>query len=252
LALTEPDYSWQPAAIKTTAEEKNGKVVLNGTKLFVSDAAAASHLLVAARTGPAEDEVALFLVDAKSAGVAIRRLEGFFSGANFEVKLASVEVPAENRLGDSNSDWSAVAQGISRATPVLCAYMVGGCQSVIEQTLEFSRTRVQFGQAIGRFQRIQDMILEMVDKADAARWTTYEALWKLDTDQPAAESVHLAKAIASEAYWEVCTLAHRVFSGISYSMEHPVSFHTRASRSLYNLLGEPAYHRQQLARLILA
>ncbi len=96
------------------------------------------------------------------------------------------------------------------------------------------------------------MILEMVDHVEAARWTTYEALWKLDTQRPAAESVHLAKAVTSEAYWEVRTLAHRVFSGISYSKEHPVSFHTRASRALYSYLGEPSYHRQQIAQLLMA
>ncbi len=64
------------------------------------------------------------------------------------------------------------------------------------------------------------------------------------------ESVHLAEAVASQAYWEVCTLVHRIFSGISYSKEHPVGFHTRASRQLYNYLGEPSYHRQKLAQLL--
>ena len=91
------------------------------------------------------------------------------------------------------------------------------------------------------------MIIEMVTHSDTARWATYEALWKLDTQQPSAESVHLAKLVSSQAYWEVCTLGHQVFSGIGYSRESPLSFHTRASRSLYHYLGEPAYHRQQLA-----
>ncbi len=63
--------------------------------------------------------------------------------------------------------------------------------------------------------------------------------------------VHLAKTVASEAYWETSTLAHRVFSGVSYSKRHPVSFHTKASRYLYNQLGEPAYHRRQMGKLLL-
>jgi alkylation response protein AidB-like acyl-CoA dehydrogenase len=111
---------------------------------------------------------------------------------------------------------------------------MGACQSVFEMALEYSRIRIQFGTSVGRFQRVQDMILEMVDHADAARWTTYEALWKLDTQRPAAESVHLAKAVSSQAYWEACTLDHQVFSGVSYSKEHPVSFHIRAPRYLYS------------------
>ena len=118
--------------------------------------------------------------------------------------------------------------------------------------LEYSRIRVQFGMPIGRFQRVQDLVIDMVTHADSARWVTYEALWKLDVGRPAVEAVHVAKAVASEAYWQTVTLAHQVFSGISYSKEHPVSFHTRASRALYGLLGDPAYHRQQIARLLTA
>ncbi len=182
----------------------------------------------------------------------MRRIPGFLTGRSFEVKLNSVKVPKSAMLGKQGRGWVALQRAITKAIPVLCAYKVGGSQAVFEMTLEYSRTRVQFGQPIGRFQRVQDMIIEQVDHLDAARWTTYEALWKLDTQRPAAESVHLAKAVTSQAYWEVVTLAHRVFSGISYSKEHQVSFHTRASRSLYNFLGEPAYHRQALGKILIA
>ena len=255
LALTEPEYSWEPGAVQTTATSKNGDFVLDGIKLFTPDAGAATHFVVAARTGKGTDPekgISLFLVDGKADGVSVRRLPGFLAGRSFEVKLDVVKVPGSALLGKKDEGWPALKRAIDQAIPVLCAHKVGGCQAVFEMALEYSRTRVQFGMAIGRFQRVQDMIIEMINQADAARWTTYEALWKLDTQRPAAESVHLAKAVASEAYWQVCTLAHRVFSGISYSKEHPVSFHTRASRHLYNFLGDPAYHRQQIARLLLA
>ena len=254
LALTEPAYSWEPGAVQTTATSKNGNFILNGVKLFTLDAQAATHFIVAARTAKRADPtkgISLFLVDSKSDGVRVRRLPGFFAGPTFEVKLDSVKVPHSAMLGGKNQGWPALKRAIDKSIPVLCAYKVGGCQAVVDMALEYSRTRVQFGQAIGRFQRVQDMIIEMVNHRDAARWTTYEALWKLDTQRPAAESIHLAKAVSSQAYWEVCTLAHRVFSGVSYSKEHPASFHTRASRYLYNYLGEPAYHRQQIARFLI-
>ena len=255
LALTEPDYSWEVNALQTTATSKNGVFVLDGLKLFVLDAQAATHFIVPARARKEADPakgVSLFLVDSKSDGVSVRQLPGFLAGRTFEVKLNSVKVPASAMLGEKYEGWAALKRAIDRAIPVLCAYKVGACQAVLELTLEYSRTRVQFGQPIGRFQRVQDMIIEMVEYTDAARWTTYEALWKLDTQREAAESVHLAKAVASQAYWDVVTLAHRVFSGISYSKDHPVSFHTRASRQLYNFLGEPSYHRQQLAQFMIA
>lgn len=253
LALTEPEYSWEPGVVQTNVNSKNGDFVLDGLKLFTMDAQAATHFIVVARTGKGADTargISLFLVDRESDGLSVRRLPGFLSGRTFEVKLDSVKVPGADMLGDKDEGWKALEQGIAKSIPVLCAYKVGGCQAVVEMALEYSRLRIQFGTAIGRFQRVQDMIIEMVDHSDAARWTTYESLWKLDTQRPAAESIHLAKAVSSEAYWQVCSLAHRVFSGISYSKEHPTSFHTRASRSLYSYLGEPSYHRQQLARLL--
>ncbi len=194
--------------------------------------------------------ISLFLVDRESSGVSVRHLPGFLLGRSFEVKLDSVRVPRSTLLGQIDAGWPALTRAITRAIPVLGAYKAGACGAICELALEYSRIRVQFGMPIGRFQRVQDMIIDMVTHADSARWITYEALWKLDTDRLGIDGVHVAKAVASEAYWQTCTLAHQVFSGISYSKEHPVSFHTRASRTLYSFLGEPAYHRQQIARIV--
>ncbi|MEE8353188.1 MAG: acyl-CoA dehydrogenase family protein [Dehalococcoidales bacterium] len=255
LALTEPGYSWEPGGVATTATGGNGDYVLDGLKLFVLDAMAATHLIVAAITGSAADPaggISLFLVDRKASGVSVRRLPGFLLGRTFEVKLNSVKVPRSALLGELNQGWPALQKAIARAIPVLCAYKAGGAQALAESALEYSRIRVQFGMPIGRFQRVQDMIIEMVTQADSARWVTYETLWKLDVGRAEPEDIHVAKAVASEAYFQTCTLAHQVFSGISYSKEHPASFHTRASRTLYGFLGDPAYHRQKIARLVTA
>ncbi|MEE8399396.1 MAG: acyl-CoA dehydrogenase family protein [Desulfobacterales bacterium] len=249
LALTEPEYSWDPEGVKATASSDADGFVLNGVKLFTPDAQAATYFIVVART---DRGISLLVVEKKTAGVKLRRLPGFLAGRTFEVTFDSVKVPSSALLGTMDEGWKALEKAITRSIPVLCAYKVGGCQAIFDLALKYSRERVQFSQPIGRFQRVQDMIIEMITHADAARWTTYEALWKLDTQQPMAESVHLAKAVASEAYWQVCTLGHRVFSGVSYSMEHTVSFHTRTSRHLYNVLGEPSYHRQQIAARLLS
>jgi acyl-CoA dehydrogenase len=256
LALTETEYGWTPRTIKASAARKGRDFVLNGLKLFTPDALAATHLLVAARTGPKgqdpEKGLSLFLVDRKAPGVSVRQLEGYMAGRIFEVKLDAVRVPSANLIGKKDAAWPALEKAMLKAAPVLCAYQAGGCRAAFDIAVEYSRVRIQFAQPIGRFQRVQDMILQMINQAEAARWTTYEALWKLDTNQPAAGSVHLAKAVASEAYWQVCNLGHRAISGISYSREHPLSLHTRTSRQTYNLLGEPALHRREIARALLA
>jgi alkylation response protein AidB-like acyl-CoA dehydrogenase len=255
LALTEPEYSWHPYGINMRAKRAGGEFLLNGIKLFVADAMAATHFVVVTRTEENEkalsEGISLFLVGKHTKGVSVRKLHGFLTGQAFEVKFDNVKLSSAELLGEMNEGWPVLERVFEKSIPVLCAYKVGGCQAVFDMALDYSRKRIQFSQPIGRFQRVQDMIIEMINHTDAARWTTYEALWKSDTQQSIGESVHLAKAIASEAYWQVCTLAHRVFSGISYSMEHSVSNHTRTSRNLYNFLGDPTYHRQQIAKMLL-
>ena len=101
--------------------------------------------------------------------------------------------------------WESLDSAVLKALPLLAAYQVGGCERVFEMTLEYANSRVQFGLPIGRFQRVQDHVIQIVNLKDAARWTTYEALWKLDEKKPdARSSVHVCKAVVSEAYYQAC------------------------------------------------
>ncbi|MGH8639889.1 MAG: acyl-CoA dehydrogenase family protein, partial [Burkholderiales bacterium] len=134
--------------------------------------------------------------------------------------------------------------------PVLCAYKVGGCRAVFDMSVEYSRERSQFGQAIGRFQRVQDHVIHIVNYLDSARWTTYEALYKLDSGLDAASSVHVAKSVASESYMRACDFAHEVHAGIGVVREYGLTLHTKMSRTLYHCLGGPKAHRRQLERVL--
>jgi acyl-CoA dehydrogenase len=242
LALTEARYGWSPESIALAPKREGTGFVLTGTKLFVHDAAFATDLLVMVRTQGGES---LLRVDAKAAGVAIRPLEGFLAGMS-EVKFENVRVSAHDLVGKEGSAWAALQPALSAAIPVLCAYKVGGCRAVFELSVEYSRERMQFQQPIGRFQRVQDHVIKIVNFLDAARWTTYEALWKLDTGRDAAASVHVAKAVASESYMGACDFAHEVHAGIGVMREYGLTLHTKMSRSLYHCLGAPSLHRKQL------
>ena len=253
LAVTEPNYGWRPETVQMPASQQQGQYVLNGVKLFVYDAQAATHLLCAVRTGRANGSssgITLLLVDARTPGVAIRTLPGWM-GQVHEVRFDNVRVPASALLGSSEGQgWEIIEAATLQAIPVLCAYQVGSCQAVFDMAVAYSRTRVQFGQPIGRFQRVQDHIVGMVNQLDAARWTTYEALWKLDAGRPAASSVHLAKAVTSEAYLKVCDGAHEVHAGVGVIREYGLTLHTQRSRALYHLLGDARYHRRCLANAL--
>lgn len=250
LALAEEEYGWTPESIRTTAAAAQGDFILEGTKLFVRDAGAATHIICAARSGEgAEEGISLFVVAKRTKGVAVRPLPGFM-GWVYEVNFEKVKIPGSALLGRKGTAWPPLKAAVEKAVPLLCAYQVGGCQAVFEMSVARSQTREQFGTPIGRFQRIQDHIIEIVNQLDAARWTTYEALWKLDTGKPAGESVHMAKAVTSEAYFQACTLAHHVHGGIGYSESFGLTLHTKMSRALYHQLGDPRHHRRQLAGLL--
>ncbi|MDP2919906.1 MAG: acyl-CoA dehydrogenase family protein [Dehalococcoidia bacterium] len=250
LAFTEPAFSWEPSGVTTTATKTGHDYILDGVKLFVMDAAAATHLIIAARTGQEPGAISLFLVDSKTPGISIRRLGGFMAGRSFEVKLDAVKVPGEALMGEEGRGWEPLKKAIDKSIPVLCAYKVGGCQAVYDMCLTYSQQRVQFGQKIGRFQYVAGMVIEQFNLLEAARWTTAEALWKADTDRDMKESVHVTKAVTSDAYWQTVTIGHQVISGVSFSKEHELTFHLRASRALYHYLGDPSYHRWKLAKAL--
>ena len=246
LAITEADYQWDESDVQTVATPDGAGYRISGTKVYVYDAAAATDLICAVRTENRQ-HVGLVMIPADAPGVAIRKLDGFAWNLA-EVRLDGVQVePSAVLGGDFARGWVALERAAASAIPLLCAYQVGGSQQVYEMSVDYSRTRIQFGTPIGRFQRVQDHIINLVNELDAARWTTYEALWKLDTERPAEDSIHLAKAVSSVAYYNACNHAHEVHAGVGSTTEYGLTLHTTASRTLYQFLGDPKFHRRRLA-----
>jgi alkylation response protein AidB-like acyl-CoA dehydrogenase len=246
VGITEPNASWGAEGITLTPERRGDHYRVDGTKLFVPDATAATHFIVAIRTGGESGHLGFLLIDARSPGIRVRRLPGFLSW-QCEVVFDGVEVPVAHLLGGRGHGWMLLERVLLRALPILCSYMVGGCQAVFEMSVAHSRERVQFGVPIGRFQRVQDHIIRLVNHLDAARWTTAEALWKLDTGRPAAAAVHMAKAVSSEAYLEACHAAHEVHAGQGSLIEYGLAAHTQMSRTLFAYLGDPRWHKRRMA-----
>ena len=250
VAITEPNASWGPHGVNLRARRNGDRYRLDGVKLFVSDAITATHLIVVVRTGDGAGDLGLLLVDAGAPGVRSRRLPGFLSWQD-EVTFEGVEVPATDLLASPAAHgWGALERALVRAWPVLCSFMVGGCQAVFEMSVAHSRQRVQFGVPIGKFQRVQDHVIRLVNHLDSARWTTAEALWKLDTGRPAADAVHLAKAVSSEAYLEACNAAHEVHAGQGSLTEYGLAAHTQMSRTLFAYLGDPRWHKRRMAEAL--
>jgi alkylation response protein AidB-like acyl-CoA dehydrogenase len=250
LAITEPDWAWGVDGIQLKIERRGNSYGLNGTKLFVYDAITADYLITAVRTGDNPADIGFLVVDTSLPGVSIRRIEGFLT-TECEVTFDNVDVPGDALLGGSASALGGFEAALRHSTPILCAFKVGGSQAVYDMSVEYSRERVQFGQLIGRFQHVQNHIVQLVNHLDSARWTTYEALWKIDAHRPDQEmSVHLAKAVTSEGFVQATNYAHEVHAGVGVMREYGLSLFTQLSRSLYHSLGDPKYHRRKLADLV--
>jgi alkylation response protein AidB-like acyl-CoA dehydrogenase len=254
LAFTEPDYGWSAECIHLSASPNNGGFVLNGKKRFVHDAQIADQIICVARTketASPEEGITLFLVDMKSRGLSCRDLPGFVGEKQNELTFDSVKVPFSSIIGDTNRGWAILNAAFTKAIPVLCAFMVGGCQHVFEMTVDYSRTRMAFGQNIGFFQWVQTYVINQTNDLESARWTMYEAVFKIDSDKPENEqaiAVSLAKTVASDAYYEVCSNAHEVHAGRGIQLEFPLYLYTKKARTLYTYLGDPSHHRGRLAR----
>lgn len=246
-AVTELDYGWTPNLVQTTAAVGAHGYTLSGAKAHVPDVVAATHLLVAARTGGSS--IGFFIVPADAAGVSRRLTPGMSTGLG-ALDLDNVHIGPDALLGGAEDGWDTFDAALIEAAAVLCAYQVGGLDRVFEMCLAYSQTRRQFQQPIGRFQRVQDHIIDIVNHLDAARWAAYEALWKLDTGRPAEASVHMAAALASEGYYLACNAAHDVHAGVGIVREYGLTLHTKMSRTLYHHLGSPRYHRRRLAKAL--
>ncbi len=242
-AISDDQMQFGPRSVQTRASKTAHGYTLKGTKRFVHDGEAASHFICAARTE--SGGVLLALVDRNAPGVSVTPVFGFMVGAA-EVGFDNVAVDGDALIGAVDSGWQTIDVALGQVLPILCAYKVGACQEIFEMTNEYTRTRVVFGQPIGRFQRVQDHCVDISIHLDGARWTTYETLWKIDSGIEARASVHQAKAVASEAYYQSCNFSHMVFAGAGTDYKHPLMAHSVLAHSLYQYLGTPLYHKRAM------
>lgn len=242
-ALRKPDTSWKGVAATGTAlTQSNGTWVLTGSKVFVPFADAATHLLVSVTT-PGDATPSLAIVPAGTAGIASRLLPGFLQ-ANHAVDFDNVVLSdkAVVRAGDKSFD-----DALAVARVMVAAYQVGGMLEMLDMSVNHSNTRVQFGTPIGRFQRVQDHIIRLLNAMDAAKWATYEAAWAIEAGRDGVARSYLAGATASDSYFEAANAAHEVHAAIGSDPRYGLTLYTRISRTMYELLGSPGWQRLQMA-----
>jgi alkylation response protein AidB-like acyl-CoA dehydrogenase len=250
VALLEESANWDPDAVTMTATPTDGGFRLSGKKLFVSDAAAADFIITVARVGSG---LVLAFVDSKAAGLSVKPMPGIDASRSLSaVEYSDVFVSDDDLMADSAKARTAIGYAIDVATLALSAEMVGGMQWLLEASVEYAKTRKQFGKPIGQFQAVQHHCANMLLMTESTRSAVYYAAWVMGNDpEQAPLAVSMAKAYASDSYREVGNLAVQVHGGIGFTWDENVHFYYKRAKASELMFGDATYHRERIARLVI-
>jgi len=250
VALIEPDASWDPSDVRDSLEKIEGGFQITGSKVFVLDAAAAESILCVARNGRS---LAIAIVPSDRAGVTVVPTPGIdptrkLHRVDFKnVRINSDEIVAEGEIAEN-----ALQRSIQIGAVMACAELVGAMQWMLESTVEYAKTRRQFGSPIGAFQAVQNQCADMLLLVESARSSAYFAAWALTEKRSSAgRAVSMAKAYCSDAGREVGNRAVQVHGGIGFTWEHDMHLFYKHAKANELLFGDATFHRERIAKLIL-
>ena len=240
------------ACVSTKATKDGDGYVIDGEKSLVLNGDAADWLIVSARVlGGARDEngIGLFLVDARANGVTRRGYWNQDATRSAEISFSKVKVDAAHVLGEPGKAFPIIERVVHEAIAALCAEAVGGMGVAHADTVEYLKTRKQFGQVIGGFQALQHRAAKMFTDIELTRSCVIAALDALDRNASnIAEWASLAKARASDTLHLVSNETVQMFGGIGMTDAHDAGLYLKRARVSEGLYGGAAYHRDRYAR----
>ncbi len=255
LAYQEPRSRYRLDHVETRAEKHGAGWTLVGAKAHVLDGHTADQLIVSARTSGAAGDasgVTLFLVPSDTPGLVIERQHRLDARGAALVHLGEISVAADAVVGEVGEGSALLARVVDRATVALTAEMLGGMQAAFDMTLEYLKTRTQFGVLIGTFQALKHRTAEMFVELELARSAVMDAHRALDDgrdDTGIARATSLAKARCSDTYMHVVHEAVQMLGGIGMTDEHDIGFYVKRARVAELTFGDGAWHRDRLASL---
>jgi butyryl-CoA dehydrogenase len=234
-ALTEPDMGSDAANPKTRATKVDGGWKISGQKMFISMGNYAQLALVFAQTDPEQGHrgMACFLVPTESSGFSASEIHGKLglrSSDTAELALDGVEVPDSAMLGEVGEGFKVAMSALDSGRFSVASGCVGISQGCVEASVEYSKSREQFGRPIASFQLVQEMIADMVVDTEAARGLVWRAGWLKDNGKPSTTETSIAKLYATEAAVRNANLAIQVHGGSGYVDDYPVERYLRDAR----------------------
>jgi alkylation response protein AidB-like acyl-CoA dehydrogenase len=220
--------------------------VLTGVKRYVPDVHVADLILVAAR---APEGISLFAVESGAIGLEVS-LE-LTMDLTRKLGIARLGGTPARLIGPPGGSADVFRRALRVGAVVLAAEQVGGAQRLLEQTVAYAKTRIQFGRAIGSFQAIKHKLANMLIDVEYSRAALEAAIAAVDDDAADLElAASVAKSFCSDAYFRVAAESLQIFGGMGFTWEHSAHLYFKRAKSSQALLGSPAFHRELIARAI--
>ena len=254
--VTEPGAGSDVAAIKTTAKKVGDKYVINGSKMWITNAGHASWFFVLAKTDPLAGHKGMsgFVVPASAPGIIVGKKEdnmGQRCSDTRGVTFQDVEVPAKYLLGKEGDGFKLAMGAFDRTRPVVSSGAVGLAQRALQCAVEYAKTRTAFGKPIVENQGISFMLADMVRDIEASRLLVWKAASEADHGQRNTMTAAMGKLMAGDTVMRVTTDAVQVFGGYGYSREYPVEMLMRDAKIFQIYEGTSQIQRMIIAKHLL-
>lgn len=226
--LTEPAAGSDAGSTKATAVRNDNGWLLNGTKIFITNAGEADTYVVLARTDKTAKKhrgISAFIVEKGTSGFSFGKKEkkmGIRSSPTMELVFENCQVPADNLLGNEGEGFRIAMKTLDGGRIGVAAQALGIAQGALDQAVAYARERNQFGASIATFQGIQFQLADMATQTEAARLLVYQAAYRASAGLSYSQASAMAKLMASETAMKVSTQAVQIFGGYGYTRDFPV------------------------------
>jgi alkylation response protein AidB-like acyl-CoA dehydrogenase len=240
-----------PRGVELSALRAGTDLILNGSKRLVPDAEQADLLIVAARTGESEQDLALAVVEAAAAGVAVTGLPTLDRTKRLgRVDFRDVRVSADAVLGAPGAAWPAIERALDRGAAAVTAEMIGCAEAALAMSVQFARDRVQFGSPIGRYQGVKHPLAEMYVQIESLKSLLYYAAWALGrAPAEVPRAVSEAKAFGSLVLSRIGVDAIQLHGAVGFTEECDVQLYSKRSKWARPMFGDEDQHHDRLASL---
>jgi alkylation response protein AidB-like acyl-CoA dehydrogenase len=234
IAMTEPEAGSDVGSLSTAAKRVNGGFVLNGQKVFCSNAHISDHVLVVCRTTKGEDKhqgLSMIFVPRDAPGMEMKPIETMGGRETNHLYFTDCEAPEDAVLGEVDAGWMQLMAGLNTERLILSATNLGLAQRAFDDTLDYVKERRQFGRPIGSFQALQHRLADLATELEAARLMTYwvASLADEDPDRMLPKEASMVKLFVTETAKRVALEGMQMMGGYGYSSEYDMERMVRAT-----------------------